>query len=174
MGRISIDPKPFIPLDIFGKNDLKLYAEIDAIGLKDYPYRDSANGIGYDDLNERVFYVFGFNFPGFKAFDLINTEFEFCANKSAFSDEKIYGSEKANLFPVPLSSSTTKYNRALWRWSVYVKKAFFDDHFSIIAQAARDHKKVNFYYWDKSYMSFMEALPTVNDWWWTFKTEFKF
>jgi hypothetical protein len=172
MGRFSIDPKRFIPLDIFGRNDLKLYGEADIIGLKNYPYRVA--DVGYDSVSDRIFYTAGFNFPGFKIIDLINGEIEYCANKSAFSDEKIYGSSTPSLYPVSLSQYTPKVNRALWRWSVYVKKSFFDDHFSIIAQAARDHKKINFYYFQKDYMSFMEALPTVHDWWWTFKTEFKF
>lgn len=174
MGRISLDPKPFIPLNIFGKNDLKLYAEVDAIGLKNYDYRDTALGVGYDSLGDRTFYVFGFNFPGFKVLDLINTEFEYCANRSMFSDDQIYGSSTPALRQSSFAKYIPKINRACWRWSVYVKKSFFDEHFSIIAQAARDHKKINFYYWEKPYMSFMEALPTTRDWWWTFKTEFKF
>ena len=172
MGLFSIDPKPLIPLDIFGKNDLTLYGEIDVIGLKNYPYR--VGDVGYDSLSDRIFYTAGFNFPGFKIIDLINGEIEYCANKSAFSDEKIFGSSTPSLYPVSLAQYTPKVNRALWRWSIYVKKSFFDDHFNIIAQAARDHKKINFFYFQKEYMSFIEALPSVHDWWWTFKTEFKF
>jgi hypothetical protein len=45
---------------------------------------------------------------------------------------------------------------------------------SFILQCARDHKKLNFYYFLRSRMSFMESLPATSDWWWTFKTEFTF
>jgi hypothetical protein len=44
MGRISIDPKYFLKSSLLGKEDLKLYAEADIIGLKSYP--DSAVLIG--------------------------------------------------------------------------------------------------------------------------------
>jgi hypothetical protein len=41
MAQLSFDPKRFIPIDIFGKNDLVLYSEADIIGLKDYPQLDN-------------------------------------------------------------------------------------------------------------------------------------
>jgi hypothetical protein len=79
---------------------------------------------------------------------------------------------------VPLDSFTTAgdytVKRSPWRWSVYLKKSFLDEHVSFIAQVARDHKKINFYYFELAYMSFMESLQAKKDWWWSLKTEFKF
>jgi hypothetical protein len=60
MGRIAFDPKAFIPARIFGDNDLRLYSEVAAIGLKDYPSY-------YKELWRRVPVMVGFNVPTFWA-----------------------------------------------------------------------------------------------------------
>jgi hypothetical protein len=165
MFRFSFDPKKFIPLDIFGKNDLKLYAEGDIIGIKNYVKY-------YRHIEDRTLATAGFNLPGFKFIDCISLEGEYCANRIyAYSDERYY-----SLTPVPLPIRYADINlsRNPWRWSVYIKKSLFNEHVSFIAQAARDHKKINFHYFDRTNMSFIETLPDGDNWWWTFKTEFKF
>ena len=117
----------------------------------------------------------GFNLPGFKVIDVINTEFEYCRDTTAFSDEGMSAGYQPLIFPVPLNAaSTTQIKRNPLRWSVYIKKSVLDGHMSFILQCARDHKKLNFYYFLRSRMSFMETLPATSDWWWTFKTEFTF
>ncbi len=170
MTRASFDPKKFIPSEIcsflkFGKNDLKLFGEIDFIGLKNYPQF-------YTNLKDRTIFSAGINFPGFNYIDLIAGEFEYCPDTTAFSDEYLYGSSTPNIQILPLLPNTIK--RSPYRWSVYAKKSILGGHVSFIGQVARDHKKLNFYYFDKGWMSFIETLPTKDDWWWTFKTEFQF
>jgi len=165
MLRFSFDPKRLIPLDIFGKNDLKLYAEGDIIGLKNYVRY-------YRHIEDRTLATAGFNFPGFKVIDLIAIEGEYCANRIyAYSDERFYSNVPV---PLPIKYADINLNRNPWRWSVYLKKSFLNDHMGLIAQAARDHKKINFHYFDRANMSFIETLPDGDNWWWTFKTEFKF
>lgn len=172
MGRASFDLKKFIPSDMFGKEDLKFYVETDLIGLKNYP-------LFYEHRKDRMLSMIGFNIPAFKYIDVVNLEFEYCPNNSAFSDGAFYGYSTLGLANViPLDSFTTQgdYNvkRSPWRWSLYLKKSVIGDHISFIAQVGRDHKKIDFYYFDMAYMSFIESLQTKKDWWWTFKTEFKF
>lgn len=167
MVRLNLDLKKFIHSDLFGKNDLMLYGESDIIGLKNYP-------LYYTDLNDRIFYSLGFNIPGFKIFDVVNFELEYCRDTSAYSDEGLYG-------PTP-SPAPQEYNenggppikRDQVRWSAYIKKSILDGRVSFIGQCARDHKKIDFYYYLKSDMSLCETLPTGQDWWWAFKTEFNF
>lgn len=177
MTRVAIDPKPllstFLGIDegMFGRNDLRLYGELDILGLKKYP------GI-YDDIKDRMLWSFGFNLPGLNYIDIANVEFEYCANGTAFSDSRFYA-DIPSLRPDSLGADPNSLNskpliRSNWRWSTYVKKSFFNDHFSIIAQVARDHKKTNFYYFKQAYMSFAEVLPTSKDWWWISKVEYKF
>jgi hypothetical protein len=171
MGRLSFDPKIFIPTGIFGKNDLILYGEADIIGTKNYPRY-------FTNMNDRIFYSLGFNIPGFKLFDVINGEIEYCSDTSAFSDEGLYTASSnlsmTSIKPQDLASGTSKIKRNPYRWSAYIKKSILDGHVSFIAQCARDHKKINFYYYLRNRMSLMESLPTKNDWWWSFKTEFNF
>lgn len=60
MGRVTLDPKPllklFIPMDIFGENDLKVYSEAAVLSLKDYP-------VYYSELFRRIPRMVGFNYP---------------------------------------------------------------------------------------------------------------
>jgi len=172
MGRASFDAKKIIFCDKFGKEDLKLYVEADLIGLKNYP-------LFFDKRKERTLTTFGLNLPGFRYIDVVNIEFEYCPNKSAFSDGNLYGTADlslVNILPVDSFCTAGDYNikRSPWRWSVYLKKSVLNDHVSFIAQFARDHKKIDFYYFERSYMSFIETLQTKKDWWWSLKTEFKF
>jgi hypothetical protein len=175
MGRASFDAKKLLSCDKFGREDLKLYVEADLIGLKNYP-------LFFGTRNERTLTTFGINLPGFRYIDVVNFEVEYCPNKSAFSDGNLYGANELTLVNVlPLDSSTADFTggkytvkRSPFRWSVYLKKSVLDDHVSFIAQFARDHKKINFYYFEYAYMSFIESLQAKKDWWWSLKTEFKF
>ncbi len=75
MGRLSINPQAFFSWKYLGKNDLRLYAEADVIGLQNYP--DSGiTGTGnkqlvapsYDTLTQRIPVMVGFNFPTYPLF----------------------------------------------------------------------------------------------------------
>jgi hypothetical protein len=177
MGRAAVDLKQVIskifndgaPLPLFNRNDLRLYGEIDVIGTNKYePY--------FNDLSNQVLYTWGFNAPGLMVFDYINFEFEYCNNPNEFSDEKLFGDQRPQWEPPRkwVDENGDSVSRAPVAWSIYCKKSFFNDHLSLIAQLARDHKRINFYYFRKEFMSFRETLPAKDDWWWTFKTEFKF
>jgi hypothetical protein len=172
MARVTYHPKKLIHYEMFGREDLRFYIESDLIGTKNYP-------LFFNKRSDRILTTFGLNLPAFGYVDVANIEIEYCPNKSAFSDGRLYGYELLNIGNVvPLDSFTTGgyYNikRSPWRWSVYLKKSLLDGHVSFIAQCARDHKKLNFYYFDMAYMSFIETLQTKKDWWWSLKTEFKF
>lgn len=168
MARCSFDPKKFIHTDLLGKNDLILYGEADFMGLKNYP-------LYFTDLRDRTFYSVGFNVPGFKIFDVINGEIEYCRDTNSFSNEFLFQTTP-DISPRPLvnGASLIKIKRNQLRLSVYIKKTILDGHVGFIAQCARDHKKLNFYYFKRDYMSFIETLPSTQDWWWVFKTEFNF
>jgi hypothetical protein len=71
MGHMSFDPKPFFPSSIFGKEDLKLYAEAAILGTQSYPANDSINSTtsnhnniwGYDSLKNKMPVLLGFDWP---------------------------------------------------------------------------------------------------------------
>ncbi|MBN1578088.1 MAG: hypothetical protein JW913_16120 [Chitinispirillaceae bacterium] len=177
MGRASLDLKQLIsvvfmggnPLPLFNRNDLRIYGEIDMLGLDTFP-------VYYTDRANQMIYSFGVNLPGLFVLDFLNVEFEYCKNRTEFSDERFFGDQRPMWEPPRkfIDEQGDTVSRAPWRWSVYCKKSFFKDHLSLVAQFARDHKKINFYYFQRKWMSFRETLPTKEDWWWTFKTEFKF
>jgi hypothetical protein len=180
MGRVSLDPKQIIanivnsgnPLPYFNKNDGRFYGEIDILGTKNYDGHNDR----YNELADRILYTFGINIPGLFILDLLALEFEYCSRNSAFSEENFFALsrpswEEPSTVGIVQGDTLVREPR---RWSIYLKKSFLDDHIGVIAQFARDHKKLNFYYFDKASMSFREALMTKEDWWWTFKTEFKF
>jgi len=176
MGRFSFDPKNMlknlIDCDIFGKDDFKLYGEADIIGVEDYP-----KFAEFENRNMRTLFSCGFNIPTFKILDVANVEMEYNADTtSAFSDQGLIDASAGtgpSLFPVALDLPGAVF-RNPWRWSIYLKKSVCNGHVSFIAQAARDHTKINFNYWDAVYESYMETLPTSSDWMWAFKTEVKF
>ncbi len=176
MGRFSFDPKKALTKlfdgAFFGRDDCKLYGEADIIGVENYPSSNPDLAELYN-RNMRTIYSFGFNFPTFGILDVVNMELEYNADTtSAFSDYNIVNATDGPvLSPLLLPAGTV---RNPWRWSIYVKKSVCNNHVSFIAQAARDHTKINFNYWDPTYMSLGEALPTTRNWCWDFKTEVRF
>jgi len=72
MGRLTIDPKGFIPLSIFGKEDLKLYAEDRDPGSQGLPGQNLNDSlVAYDDITERMPIMFGLHVPTFKVLDVL-------------------------------------------------------------------------------------------------------
>lgn len=75
MGRVTVNPLANVPEiklpvvgTLFGKEDLKLYAEADVLGLKNYPTCNPDYGLGrqwefYNKLSERIPATFGINAP---------------------------------------------------------------------------------------------------------------
>jgi hypothetical protein len=178
MARLSFDPKKIIAIPLFGENDLRLYFEVDVLGIKDI------RALNYKFQEDRTIFTGGFNFPGFKIIDLVNLEMEFCSNtRYIYNEQSYYGGRAPSPMPQELKDGSdgltpTGYSVNPWKWSIYIKKTFFGEHLGLIAQIARDHKKINSYYSSTAYqannMSFDETLPNGNNWWWAFKTEFKF
>lgn len=148
MGRLAIDPKALFKSDIFGKEDLKLYAEAAILGIKNYPVSldTTTTGTRYDDIVKRIPVMFGFNFPTFKFFDVLNMEWEWFGS--------IYPNDMTSYvkdgFPIPMSNMWTNKGfyadsaRDNWKWSFYAKKTFAG-HFNVVAQVASDHLR-----WDRS------------------------
>jgi hypothetical protein len=173
MGRIAIDPKALLKWDFLGARDLRVYAEACVIGYKNFP--DSAlGGAGkvwvpsYADRMERTPITFGINVPACKLLDILNVEMEWFGSKylNDASNVMSAGSNPTPVTPDPRIVEET------WKWSIYAKKSFFNQHCSITAQVARDHMRLscaeyNFEIWQ-------EMLPQHGDWWWVVKTGWAF
>jgi hypothetical protein len=138
MGRVTIDPKALFPADLFGTNDLKLYAEAALLGWTNYP-------VFYTKRSERMPVMFGFNVPTFHVLDLLALQFEYY-NSSYLNNTFMIGNDQVN---IPISmlntdsiSSTNDYmditNEDNFKWSLLVQKRIMG-HITLSFQAARDH-----------------------------------
>jgi len=186
MARFSFDPKPFIPTDIFGKEDCKLYAEAAILGLENYPANDSfsgtANGYtthnenpwGYNTLAQKIPVVVGFDFPTFKLLDVLSTEVEWYGCKYPDSYAYEIGDNTAYGVPVPPAYDRDPYPYDNWKWSVYAKKTFANDHFAVIVQCARDHTRMQSESAYTEVDEYEEAMTGPTQWYWMTKLEARF
>lgn len=175
MGRLSLDPKAFMSNaeKYFGAEDLKLYVEAILIGAKAYPDSGEDDGsilahMSFSNPREKTPITFGVNIPTFKALDVLNMEFEYFESKY-LNDVSHFVIAEA----VPRHASLIDgIEEAKWKWSVYAKKSFFDGHFAVICQAARDHMQLASALFQKNYRR--DVLIEQGHWWWATKMEFLF
>jgi hypothetical protein len=187
VAHMTIDPKPLIPVNIFGSEDFKIYGEIAWLGIKNYPvYVDSANGIGidpktttrYDVLSERMPIMLGFDFPTFKVLDVLSFEFEYFNNRyyNSYYNEYVGNGIRLPLPYIQARGDQTGID-STWagnvKWSVYAKKTI-GKNIQIIAQFARDHRHAIINLSDPRYGDYGDNLSTVKDWYYLFKLMYSF
>ena len=179
MGRLSFDPKAFIPEGIFSKGDLKIYSEFAILGLKN----DSVDNVHnnppyYTNLSERIPIMLGFNFPvcgpalsnliGFKLLDLLNGELEYFPNKFPNSFDQTFSKYE----PWPTSEDPANRHDNL-RWSIYAKRDC-GRNFSVIVQIAHDHLIPETFTLAQGQTDRTDVVLRHGDWWWVAKTQFTF
>jgi hypothetical protein len=179
MGRIALDPKVFFPWRYFGQNDLRLYAEADIIGVKNYPDSGIVAGSydlvapSYDTLWQRIPIAVGFNFPTFKVLDVLNLELEWFGAKY-YNDAS--GLINQGSKPLPWNVLNTENNpkpiKSKVKWSVYAKKSFCNGHFALTGQVARDHLTLQTADYDNE--MYNELLVEWQDWWWALEASWMF
>lgn len=182
MARLSIDPKRFFNASVFGKNDLKLYAEAAILGLKNHEAfhfdtvsktweSDTGNNY-YSDLTQRIPIMFGINIPTFKLLDVLALEFEMFK----WPYRNIY---MTRLFkyeiPIPAPPKGdydySDYKKDSWKWSLFAKREVIKG-WSIVGQVARDHLRHKIS--DKAFLDEEEALTRYDEWYWMVKFEYGF
>ncbi len=163
---VSLDLKKLFTSEIFGPNDLRVFAEAALLGIKDYP-------VFYTKKSERLPIMLGVNLPGFHFFDVISIQWEH------------YASSHINSFYESLSSNEATPEIARGADSLFSKNAYMDirtkdnTSWSILVQkqlvpglkfrfqAARDHARMVS---EKTYAGPMldanEVLYTSKDWYW--------
>ena len=177
MGMVSIDPKKLLPLDIFGKEDLKLYAEAAILGIKNYPV--ARNSIDYyGDIMKRIPVTVGFNFPAFKFLDVLSLEGEWFGS---LMPNDLYNGVFYNQ-PTPINadkrigkyiadSTHQQYKDDDLKWSVYAKRTFAG-HFQIVGQIASDH--LRWYAQDWTVAEWEEAFRKTSQFYYRLKLAFLF
>jgi hypothetical protein len=172
MTKISIDPMAFRRdrCPYFGKNDLKMYAELLIVGLKSYPDTTAfgKDNPSYSDWKEKSIVTFGFNFPTFTIFDVLSLEMEYWGTKYYNDYRALYIEAGKPLAP----GQNANVKEAKWKWSVYLKKTLFNEHVAFTAQFARDHMRLFDSYYDHA--NHREMLVEPGNWWWVSKVSFNF
>ncbi|MBN1760217.1 MAG: hypothetical protein JW863_17955 [Chitinispirillaceae bacterium] len=179
MARVAFDPKVLFSSDIFGKEDLRLFAEVAILGVKNYPVSIDTSTLGtcYDNVLERMPVMFGINIPTFKLLDVLSVQAQWFGSRypNDATNYVLYG------LPTPVSSKWSDGSNCIypdsteddWKWSVYAKKTLFD-HFSVVGQIASDHQRWDkFSYGDQVYM-LNEALTRPDQYYYVVKLGFSF
>ncbi|MBN1130422.1 MAG: hypothetical protein JXA71_15625 [Chitinispirillaceae bacterium] len=193
--KLAIDPKTFIPGDLFNRQDLRIYGEVCVSGWENYKnfgLPDTALDQYYAKRSDRTVYMVGVNFPSFfnltnkllnamgmdvpllpkLDLDVLSLEYEYLPNKYPNSTYFLNGQ---TLQPVPqpglfpsIGSDKKVYP---WYWTIYAKKTFLD-RFSLIAMFARDHMKP--IHNDPLYLFYEDVLERKGDWWWNVRLNVKY
>jgi hypothetical protein len=146
------------------------------------------NEFGYDKLMQKMPIMVGMNFPTFKILDVFSIEAEYYGKKYVNRVSVVTQSNNMMRLPLPYdpqlnggypegsieipgaagtySKSTYYAGAAQWKWSVYLKKTLFNN-FSITAQAARDHSRVQTSLAQS--IDQEEALVKDKQWYWMLK-----
>ncbi len=174
MGRFCIDPKAFFrDSKLFGPNDLRLYGEFCVLGWDNIVNEDPDTSLlkhPYENRNQRIPFMLGFNFPGFNFIDVISAEVQFWDNPFAnefYDARKVYVPQhyNSNGWGPDLNENT--------KWSIYIKKSFMG-HFAATLAFARD----NVFDLDETdygpNVDFEETYRYHSDWYWRFKVEGSF
>lgn len=166
MARFAFDVKNLFDVAAFGPQDLKLYGEVNLLGVKDYP-------ILYADKQARMPVMVGFNLPGFKLLDLIAVQAEY--QKSPWLNNTYQrGTASINLPYLPNSTdaamSKVDYfdmkHKDDFKWSVLLRKNLHRN-VSLSAQVASDHMRLTssqFYYGPQ--FDHNEVTAFDNQWYW--------
>ncbi len=178
MARASIDLKELFGLsEGFTKNDLRVYSEVGLLGIKNY-------GNAYGKTLERMPIMFGLNVPTGKIFDVFAVELEYYGSKLVPDYRKLQdlGSPVPQTpwvnrdVPDGISRYETKpydVNADNIKYSIYFARVFAG-HVKIAGQVADDHTRTGGTSGGANFVSYEEALTTLNDWYWTLKLSYFF
>ena len=170
MARATLDPKKVLALPMMGPQDLKLYFEVDVLGLKNYP-------VYYEKISERMPIMMGINLPCFRILDLLAVQAEYF-NSPWLNNTFSFASgnhERVNNTPyLPISNDTvlsrTNYNdmtaKDNWKWSVLAKKTI-QNRLTVSFQCARDHLRLpsSKYYYGPQFEP-NEVTAFKDSWYW--------
>jgi hypothetical protein len=182
MFRAAFDFKRLMPSSIWGANDMRLYGEAVLNGLKNYPDTASLDPFhpGYDKLEKRIPAMVGFNFPTFKALDVLSIEAEWWDNDFANSYWGVYPIGGGyGTFPVPDRYGSGGQANHLqpyggkWHWSVYAKKTILQN-LKLTLQFARDHTIITTSETANTNGDPEEAMDGKGNWAWMSKVEYSF
>ena len=148
MARATLDAKKFFDASMLGPEDLKIFAEVDILGVEDYP-------IYYSSMMDRMPVMMGVNLPGFHWLDLFVVQAEYFHPRWANNTFFIGNGDGSKNWVIntpylpagtaddPLSKND--YNDQSgsnhWKWSLLAKKTI-RKRLKVSVQVANDHLRL--------------------------------
>ncbi len=170
MGRFTFDPKAYIQSDLFNAPDLKIFAEIAVLGVKNYPYY-------FPDIKRRMPIMFGMNLPTFKALDLLSVQGEYYNSLFPNDISGLFEFQRP-YWTIPNNNPATdgpgtkvwddyvaKFSK--WKWSVLAKKDLSKAS-RVWLQVANDHFRTSDYNIKPSTTAVTKGK---SDWYYLFRLE---
>lgn len=144
MARATLDPKKLLPADAgFGREDLKVFAEVGVLGVKDHP-------VFYENITDRMPVMIGANLPAFGILDLLTVQAEYFNSPWLNNTYSIATGDGKRVFNTPYLPASDDavlaprvyegLRRDDWKWSVLAQKRI--GRLTLSAQAARDHLRL--------------------------------
>ncbi|MBN1576089.1 MAG: hypothetical protein JW913_06030 [Chitinispirillaceae bacterium] len=142
MGRITLNPRAFIPSEALGPEDLKIYAEVAILGLKNY------RG-WYENIADRIPIMFGINLPTFKLLDILSFQLQYFRSPYWNTWENMWKSGSCVPYQGLMTGATyDQYNADTsqskliheddWKWSLYASRKV-GKHLRFSLQFANDN-----------------------------------
>ncbi|MBF0431796.1 MAG: hypothetical protein HQK83_10985 [Fibrobacteria bacterium] len=188
MGRATFDLRKLMgEPEIFGENDLKIYAEAAVLGTKNYSdfyipiHKNNPTDslTPYADLFDRVPMMFGINLPAFRILDVLAFEFEYFKFNEMYPNSLRPREKQREPSPLPeyeyqdmKIDTVNNYPAELspFKWSLYFSKNVFDC-VNVIGMIGRDHIFLNSNVVTKT--ARQEMLVGEKHWRWALKVLFK-
>jgi len=166
MARATLDFKKLFESSLFSPEDLKIFFELDVLGVSDYP-------VYYENITERMPIMAGVNLPTFRLLDLLSVQMEYC-NSPWFNNTNYIGQKLSNIPFIPIGTddilSRTEFNDQAkhdnWKWSVLAQRTI-KGRLTLSAQVASDHLRLTsseYYYGPQFDHNEVTALP--KHWYW--------
>jgi hypothetical protein len=143
MARATLDPKKLFSASILGPQDLKVFAEVNVLGVKDHP-------VFYENITDRMPVMFGVNLPTFRILDLLTVQAEYFRTPWLNNTYSIAEGDGERVFNTPYLPSSEDavlaprvyegLRRDDLKWSILARKQF--GRVTLSAQAARDHLRL--------------------------------
>jgi hypothetical protein len=165
MGRVSFDPLQLMGRpQIFGDDDLKLYAEACILGTQNY-------AVFYDSILKRIPVMVGFNVPTFKILDVLSLEVEWYNSQFSNNYEQTYFPRNKTPTPTIGSASSPEPTPYPWYWSVYARRTIVKG-WQIMGEVGRNHYFMQCKY--PQYQDRREQTPNHGDWQFVVRTQYSF
>ncbi len=175
MGMASLDIQKWLPISFLGEQDLKMYFEVNLLGIENYP-------VLFENRMDRVPLVFGINLPTFKILDLLSFEYEIWNNPHLNNSYNIGKTNRVAPYlptegPLDGSDALTKndFNDATQRdnikWAIMAEKKI-GNNIHIRAQAGRTHLQLTgtAFFFGPQYLT-QEVTTLPDDWYWMCQLE---